>query len=69
LPKGGRTNSNSHARFAVQSGSQQREVLIEEVIIGVDPDKVVDHHEELLASGRFATGRIGYAAMRQYVVA
>jgi transposase len=31
--------------------------------------EVVDHHEKLLASGRFATDRIGYAAMRKHVVA
>ena len=45
------------------------------VIIGVDPHKlsatieVVDHHERLLGSGRFATDKAGYAAMRRYVKA
>src|SRR3954453_17168284 len=43
------------------------------VVIGVDPHKmsvtieVVDHHEDLLGSGRFGTDRAGYAAMRRYV--
>ncbi|MFC7724884.1 IS110 family transposase [Nocardioides sp. GCM10028917] len=43
------------------------------VIIGVDPHKlsatieVVDHHERLLGSGRFATDQAGYTAMRTYV--
>jgi transposase len=46
-----------------------------EVIIGVDPHKlsatieVVDRHEQLLGSGRFATDKHGYAAMRSYVKA
>ena len=46
-----------------------------EVIIGVDPHKlsatieVVDHREQLLGSGRFATDQRGYAAMRGYVKA
>lgn len=45
----------------------------EHVIIGVDPHKlsatieVVDHHERLLASGRFSTDKAGYAAMRKHV--
>jgi hypothetical protein len=45
---------------------------MEHVIIGVDPHKlwvtieVVDHHEELLGSGRFTIDRAGYAAMRNY---
>ena len=45
----------------------------EHVVIGVDPHKlsatieVVDHHENLLGSGRFTTDRAGYAAMRKYV--
>ena len=49
---------------------------MEQVIIGVDPHKlsatieVVDHHErKLLGTGRFATDRAGYAAMRTYVKA
>ena len=43
------------------------------VIIGVDPHKlsatieVVDHHENLLGSGRFTTDQAGYTAMRRYV--
>src|SRR6476620_10213327 len=42
------------------------------VIIGVDPHKlsatieVVDGHEKLLGSGRFATDQAGYTAMRSY---
>jgi hypothetical protein len=46
---------------------------MEKVIIGVDPHKlsatieVVDDHERMLGSGRFATDRAGYAAMRTYV--
>jgi hypothetical protein len=45
------------------------------VIIGVDPHKlsatieVVDHHEKLLGTGRFATDQAGYTAMRRYVAA
>ena len=45
---------------------------MEHVIIGVDPHKlsatieVVDHQEQLLGSGRFATDQAGYAAMRTY---
>jgi transposase len=31
--------------------------------------EVVDHHERVLASGRFATDKAGYAAMRRYVAA
>jgi transposase len=52
-----------------------REVLMEKVIIGVDPHKlsatieVVDRHETVLASGRFATDKAGYAAMRKHVAA
>jgi transposase len=48
---------------------------MEKVIIGVDPHKlsatieVVDHHETVLASGRFATDKAGYAAMRKRVAA
>jgi transposase len=48
---------------------------MEQVIIGVDPHKlsatieVVDAHERLLGSGRFATDRAGYAAMRKYAKA
>ena len=44
-----------------------------EVIIGVDPHKlsatieVLDAHEDVLGSGRFATDKAGYAAMRTYV--
>jgi len=46
---------------------------MEKVIIGVDPHKlsatieVVDHHERLLASGRFSTDKAGYVAMRKHV--
>jgi hypothetical protein len=46
---------------------------MEKVIIGVDPHKlsatieVVDRHETILASGRFATDKAGYAAMRKHV--
>ncbi len=45
------------------------------VIIGVDPHKlsatieVVDGEESVLGSGRFATDRAGYAAMRRYAKA
>jgi transposase len=45
---------------------------MEQVIIGVDPHKllatieVVDQDERLLGSGRFTTDRAGYAAMRTY---
>jgi len=45
---------------------------MKQVIIGVDPHKlsatieVVDAHEQLLGSGRFATDSAGYAAMRKY---
>ena len=45
---------------------------MEKVIIGVDPHKlsatieVVDDRERMLGSGRFATDRAGYAAMRTY---
>ena len=40
---------------------------MKQIIIGVDPHKpsatieVVDQHERLLGSGRFATGKAGYA--------
>ena len=43
------------------------------VFIGVDPHKlsatieVVDSNETVLASGRFLTGKAGYAAMRNHV--
>ena len=43
------------------------------VFIGVDPHKlsatieVVDHRERVLAKGRFATDKAGYAAMRKHV--
>jgi transposase len=46
-----------------------------ENVIGVDPHKlsatieVVDQHEKVLASGRFATDKVGYAAMRKHVAA
>ncbi len=45
------------------------------IIIGVDPHKLsatieaVDDHEQVLASGRFATDKAGYAAMRRHVSA
>jgi transposase len=45
------------------------------VFIGVDPHKlsvtieVVDRHERLLATGRFATDNAGYRAMRKHVTA
>ena len=48
---------------------------MEKMIIGVDPHKlsatieVVDHREQVLASGRFATDKAGYAAMRKHVSA
>ena len=48
---------------------------MEQVIIGVDPHKmsatieVVDGHERMLGSGRFATDRAGYAAMLAYAKA
>ena len=43
------------------------------VFIGVDPHRlsatieVVDHRETVLATGRFATDKAGYAAMRKQV--
>jgi transposase len=43
------------------------------VVIGVDPHKlsatieVVDQQENVLGSGRFATDKAGFAAMRKYV--
>jgi transposase len=46
---------------------------MEKIVIGVDPHKlsatieVVDHHERVLGSGRFATDKAGYAAMRRHV--
>jgi transposase len=46
---------------------------MQQVIIGVDPHKlsatieVVDHHEKVLGSGRFATDKAGYTAMLGYV--
>jgi len=45
------------------------------VFIGVDPHRlsatieVVDHHETVLATGRFPTDKAGYAAMRKHVAA
>ncbi|WP_370459998.1 transposase [Nostocoides sp. F2B08] len=45
------------------------------VFIGVDPHKlsvtieVVDRHERVLATGRFATDNAGYRAMRKHVTA
>jgi transposase len=50
-----------------------QESLMQGVVIGVDPHKmsvtieVVDHHEQLLGSGRFGTDKAGYAAMVRYV--
>ena len=48
---------------------------MERIVIGLDPHKlsatieVVDHHETVLASGRFATDKAGYAAIRRHVAA
>jgi transposase len=48
---------------------------MEKIVIGVDPHKlsatieVVDQRERVLATGRFATDRAGYAAMRKQVSA
>lgn len=48
---------------------------MEKIIIGVDPHKlsatieVVDHHEKILATGRFSTDKAGYTAMRKHVAA
>jgi transposase len=48
---------------------------MERIVIGVDPHKlsatieVVDRHENVLAAGRFATDKAGYAAMRRHVAA
>ena len=45
------------------------------VFIGVDPHRlsatieVVDHHETVLATGRFPTDKAGYTAMRKHVAA
>jgi transposase len=50
-------------------------VRMAKVFIGVDPHKlsatieVVDAHETVLATGRFATDKVGYAAMRKQVSA
>lgn len=46
---------------------------MEKVIIGVDPHKlaatieVVDHHEKVLTSGRFATDKASRTAVRKHV--
>ncbi|MDP3968228.1 MAG: hypothetical protein Q8Q02_08095 [Nocardioides sp.] len=46
---------------------------MQQIMVGVDPHKlsatseVVDQHERLLGSGRFATDKAGYAAMLGYV--
>ena len=46
---------------------------MKQIVIGVDPHKlsatieVVDQHERVLGSGRFATDKAGYAAMLGYV--
>jgi transposase len=48
---------------------------MKQIIIGVDPHKlsatieVVDRHENVLTSRRFATDEAGYAAMRKHVAA
>ncbi len=48
---------------------------MQRIVIGVDPHKlsatieVVDHRETVLTSGRFATDKAGYAAMRKHVAA
>jgi len=45
------------------------------IVIGVDPHKlsvtieVLDHYEQVLASGRFATDQVSYVAMRKHVAA
>jgi transposase len=56
------------------SDARRRRFLVK-VFIGADPHKlsvtieVVDKHETLLASGRFATDNAGYRAMRKHVAA
>ena len=51
----------------------ERENIMKQVFVGVDPHKlsatieVVDAHETVLATGRFATDKAGYAAMRKTV--
>jgi transposase len=48
---------------------------MKKIVIGVDPHKLsatieaADHHETVLTSGRFATDKAGYAAMRRQVAA
>jgi transposase len=48
---------------------------MEKIVIGVDPHRLsatieaVDHHERVLASGRFTTDKAGYVAMRKHVAA
>ncbi|WP_211659252.1 IS110 family transposase [Phytoactinopolyspora halophila] len=45
---------------------------MQQIIVGVDPHKlsatieVIDQHEKVLGSGRFATDKAGYAAMLDY---
>ena len=52
---------------------QQTQQSTQRIVIGVDPHKlsatieVVDDHETVLAKGRFATDKAGYAAMRRQV--
>ena len=51
---------------------EQTQHSTEQIVIGVDPHKlsatieVVDQDEKRLGSGRFATDRAGYTAMRAY---
>src|SRR4051794_14701853 len=64
---------SSNARLALSSGDDVKWVLMTKVFIGVDPHRlsatieVVDGQETVLATGRFATDKAGYAAMRKHV--
>lgn len=57
----------------VQDETRDEVATMTTAVIGVDPHKlsvtieVVDNHEKVLATGRFATDKAGYAAMRQQV--
>jgi len=65
---------SSNARLAsdIDSDTKAEEM---QVFIGVDPHKlsatieVVDKYETVLASGRFDTNKVGYAAMKKHVAA
>src|SRR3954447_7932990 len=64
---------SSSAHPAITTGHSGKVELMKKVFIGVDPHKlsatieVVDDRETVLATGRFATDKVGYAAMRRRV--